>query len=83
MIRLLKVSIIIYGLYVAISLLIILPALNLLAPRLVHEQLKRTLKTEIILFNPFTMALVVREARLLEPGGDTFAALRLRSAFLC
>jgi hypothetical protein len=76
LIRLLKVSILIYGLYVAISLLIILPALNLLAPRLVHEQLKRTLKTEIILFNPFTMALVVREARLLEPGGDTFAALR-------
>lgn len=53
-----------------------MPALNLLAPRLVQEQLNRTLKTEIILYNPFTMALEVRRARLLEPDGDTFAALQ-------
>ena len=76
MLRLIKVSGLIYVSYVAISLFIILPALNLLAPRLVQEQLNRTLKTEIILYNPFTMALEVRRARLLEPDGDTFAALQ-------
>ena len=76
MLRLIKVSGLIYVSYVAISLFIVLPALNLLAPRLVQEQLNRTLKTEIILYNPFTMALEVRRARLLEPDGDTFAALQ-------
>ena len=74
--RLLKISGLIYIIYVAISLVIVLPALNILAPRLVHEQLNRTLKAEIILYNPFTMALEVRQASLLEPGGETFAALR-------
>ena len=75
MIRLIKIAGLVYVSYVAISLFIVLPALNLLAPRVVQEQLNRTLKTEIILYNPFTMALEVRRARLLEPDGDTFAAL--------
>ena len=75
MIRLLKISGLIYVFYVAISLFVVLPALNILAPRLVQEQLNRTLKTEIILYNPFTMALEVRRARLLEADGNTFADL--------
>ena len=74
--RLLKISGLIYILYLAISLVIVLPALNIIAPRLVQEQLNRELRAEIILYNPFTMALEIRRASLLEPSGETFAALQ-------
>ncbi len=75
MIRFLKYTVAAYGFYLAVSLLIVLPLLNIMTPRLVAEQLNRTLHTEIILFNPFTLALEIRNARLDEPSGETFAAL--------
>ena len=61
--------------YIALSVLIILPALNIITPRVVHEALGRELRSEIILFNPFTLAVEIRRATLLEPDGDIFLSV--------
>ncbi|MBE9539388.1 MAG: DUF748 domain-containing protein [Proteobacteria bacterium] len=61
--------------YVALSVLIILPALNIITPRVVHETLGRELRSEIILFNPFTLAVEIRHATLLEPDGEVFLSV--------
>ena len=69
-----KVAIAIYGTYIALSLLVVLPLLNYMVPKLVTENLQRPFHAEIILFNPFTLALEVRGARLSEANGEAFAA---------
>jgi len=61
--------------YISVSVLLILPALNLLTPRIVQESLGRELRSEIILFNPVTLALEIRHASLIEPGGETFLSV--------
>lgn len=66
---------IIYIAYIAISLLVIMPALNILPHRYVEQALGRELRTEIILFNPFTLTLEVRRAELPEHSGERFAAV--------
>ncbi len=58
--------------YVAVSILLILPALNILTPRLVHDSIGRVLHRDIILFNPFTLTVEIRNAALLEPDGEVF-----------
>jgi outer membrane protein OmpA-like peptidoglycan-associated protein len=66
-----------YLLYLALALLVLLPALNILAPRLSEKHLDRELRSELILFNPFTLAFEIRKARLAEPDGTPFAAAKL------
>ncbi len=58
--------------YIAVSVLIILPALNIFVPRMVSDTLHRQLRSDIVLFNPFSLTLEVRNATLLEPDGETF-----------
>ncbi len=69
-----KGLIITYTVYLACSMLILLPALNILPHRFLQDQYGRQLTTELILFNPFTLALQVREAALSEPDGEPFMA---------
>lgn len=73
--RLLRTLLMAYLAYLALALLVLLPALNIAAPRLAEQYLGRRLDSELILFNPFTLALEVRKARLAEPEGGPFAAL--------
>lgn len=62
--------------YIVLSVLVILPLLNFLPPWFVKKTYQRDFSTELVIFNPFTLALEVRDARLSEPGGDgEFAAL--------
>jgi hypothetical protein len=55
--------------YVGVVLLVVLPALNILAPRLAEDYLDRELRSELIILNPFTLALDVRRTTLLERDG--------------
>jgi hypothetical protein len=61
-----------YGAYLALTFLVLLPALNFLPPWLAKEHWGRSLTTELILFNPFTLALEVRQAALTEQDGSRF-----------
>ncbi len=63
-----------YLAYLALSLVVILPALNFLAPWAVEKYTGRKLTTDIILFNPFTLAVEVRNAALPEKNGEPFTA---------
>jgi hypothetical protein len=63
---------IIYIAYLAIVVLVITPALNFLPPWYVKQTFGRQLHTELVLFNPFTLALDVRQAALPEHGGERF-----------
>ncbi len=58
--------------YVAVCVLIILPTLNFITPQLVQDSLGRELRSEIILFNPFTLTAEIRKASLLEHDGAVF-----------
>jgi len=61
--------------YITVSVLLILPALNIITPRVIQENLDRELRSEIILFNPFTLAVEIRHATVLDPGGETFLSV--------
>lgn len=65
-----------YLFYLALSFLVVLPALNILAPRVVQDVLSRELRSELLIFNPFTLALEVRRASLHEKDGHQPIALR-------
>ncbi|MFT5711157.1 MAG: hypothetical protein ACI8QT_001860 [Halioglobus sp.] len=52
--------------------LIIVPMVNFITPGLVQESLGRELRSEVILFNPFTLTAEIRKAALLEPDGEVF-----------
>ncbi|MEH6610981.1 MAG: DUF748 domain-containing protein [Halioglobus sp.] len=73
--RLVKISALVYSAYIALSLLVVLPLLNYLVPKLVEENLHRPLNAEIILFNPFTLALEARKLQLKETNDEPFAAV--------
>lgn len=53
-----------YLAYLAACLLILLPAMNTLVPRAVEQATERPLSSELILFNPFTLALELRGVAL-------------------
>lgn len=53
--------------YLALCLLVLLPALNFAAPWATERFLNRELRHELLLFNPFTLTLELRSAQLLEP----------------
>lgn len=61
-----------YVAYLALAFLLLLPVLNFLPSWLAKEHWGRTLTTELVLFNPFTLALEVRKAALAEPDGSRF-----------
>ncbi|MFT7289393.1 MAG: flagellar motor protein MotB [Halieaceae bacterium] len=66
-----------YLLYLTLALFLILPALNVLAPRLIKEQFNRDFRSELILFNPFSLALEARRASLSEKGGHQPLAFKI------
>lgn len=65
----------IYLAWLALMLLVAMPALNFLAPWYMDTQYGRELRTDIILVNPFTLAVEVRGADLRQPDGAPFASL--------
>ncbi|GAB5414923.1 MAG: hypothetical protein Cons2KO_25260 [Congregibacter sp.] len=66
----------VYVLYVAVCMLIVMPALNIIAPKLVREHLDRKLDREIIYFNPFTLSLEARRLAITENDGHRPLALK-------
>ncbi len=75
--RSLKIIALVYAAYVGLSILVVMPLLNYLVPKVVSEQLQRPLTTELIVFNPFNLGLEVRKAELGETDGTPFAGFRL------
>lgn len=65
-----------YTIYIALSLLIIFPVLNLMAPRLAESELGREFRASVIVFNPFTVALDVRNGEFYNPDGSFFLGWR-------
>ncbi|MFN2327331.1 MAG: DUF748 domain-containing protein [Chromatocurvus sp.] len=62
--RIVRIFAAVYLTYLAVCLMILLPAMNVLAPRLVAQNTGRTLSSELILFNPFTLAVEMRGVAL-------------------
>ncbi|EAQ99422.1 DUF748 domain-containing protein [Congregibacter litoralis] len=58
-----------YIAYLLLCLFILMPAMNIMAPRLVKDTLNRELRSELILFNPFTLTLEARGVTIREAGG--------------
>lgn len=75
--RVIRILLVAYAAYLALALFVLLPALNVAAPLLARDVLQRELRSELILFNPFTLAIEIRDAQLSEPDGRPFAALAL------
>ncbi|MEH6590927.1 MAG: DUF748 domain-containing protein [Halioglobus sp.] len=63
----------IYLAYLALSVFLILPMLNLLVPVYFERQFERQLSYELLVFNPFTLGLEGRELTLHERDGSNFA----------
>ena len=71
--RALKITAVIYLAYLALMTLVAMPALNILAPRIYHQQTGRELRLDkIILLNPFTLTLSVRNASSADADGSHF-----------
>lgn len=68
----LRVAAIIYGAYLAIALLVISPALNLLPHWYLQDTYGRELRTGWVLFNPFKISLDISEAELSDDTGERF-----------
>ena len=72
---LVKMLVALYLVYIAVTIFVLLPTVNFLAPWYVKEQYGRDLRTEIILFNPFSLNAQVKGATLLEVDGAPFASI--------
>lgn len=70
---------VIYLVYLALSIVVVLPALNILAPQLVEENLGRPLSAKIIFYNPFLVSVEAREVELPEQDGSSFLSLSTAS----
>ena len=64
-----------YLAYLLISVVLILPSLNFAAPWAVEKFTGRKLSTELILFNPFSLTVEVRNAAVPEHDGKPFVGL--------
>jgi hypothetical protein len=64
-----------YVSYLALVLLVVTPALNLLPGWAVKKYLGRDLHSEIIWFNPFTLSLELNKTGIPEPDGSRFVSL--------
>jgi len=62
--RLVRILATAYLSYLALCLLVLMPVINALAPRLVEQSTARTLSSELILFNPFTLTLEMHDMAL-------------------
>ena len=77
--KVLRILAIIYASYLALALLVITPALNLLPPWLAKKYLDREYHSEFVWFNPFTLSLELYETQLPERDGERFASLERAS----
>ncbi len=64
-----------YGVYLALTLLIVTPALNLLPAKYVQDNYGRELQTEWVVLNPFKLSLDLKSLALSEPDGSHFFGL--------
>lgn len=72
--KLLRYLVWLYLGYLVLAVLVLLPALNFLPSWFMQKQYGRTLATDIILFDPFGLALEIRGAALREVDGGDFAS---------
>ncbi|CAA0101431.1 Uncharacterised protein [Halioglobus japonicus] len=68
----LRVLAITYVVYLAIFLLLITPALNILPHKYLKDNYGRELQTGWILLNPFTLSLDISDAQLSDDSGERF-----------
>lgn len=80
--KVLRILAIIYASYLALALLVITPALNLLPPWLAKKYLDREYHSEFVWFNPFTLSLELYETQMPERDGERFASLERASVNL-
>jgi hypothetical protein len=66
----------IYLIYLAISIFVLLPALNMITPVYVEREFDRQLSFELLLFNPFTLAVEGRNVTLHERDGSDFTGFK-------
>lgn len=69
-----RVAVIAYVTYLALALLVITPALNILPHNYVKDTWGRDLRTGWVLFNPFKVSLDIRDLELSDAGGARFLA---------
>lgn len=80
--KLARIFAVIYLVYLALSIVVVLPALNILAPQLVEENLGRPLSAKIIFYNPFLLSVEARQVQLPERDGSDFLSLSTASVNL-
>ena len=73
--KVVRILAIIYISYLALVLLVVTPALNLLPGWAVKKYLGRELQSEIIWFNPFTLSLELQKTAIPELDGSRFVSL--------
>jgi len=73
--RVVRILAIIYASYLALVLLVVTPALNLLPGWAVKKYLGRDFQAEFIWFNPFTLSLEMRKTGIPELDGSRFVSL--------
>ncbi|MFN2289348.1 MAG: DUF748 domain-containing protein, partial [Chromatocurvus sp.] len=78
--RIIRIFAAIHLVYLALCLLVLLPAMNVMAPRLVEQTMGRTLSSELILFNPFTLSLEFRGIKLKAQVDGELALISLERA---
>ncbi len=72
--KLLRVAVIAYITYLALTLLVITPALNYFPHRYLKNTYGWELRTGWVLLNPFKVSLDIRDAALVDEGGAPFLA---------
>lgn len=65
-----------YLFYLALAMFVVLPLLNIYTPKLVQENTQRELRSELLWFNPFTLALHAKGLSLHEVDGHNPLAFR-------
>jgi uncharacterized protein DUF748 len=70
----LRVLAITYAVYLAIFLLVITPALNILPHKYLNDTYGRELQTGWILLNPFTLSLDISDAQFSDDSGERFVS---------
>ena len=73
--RVVRIPAIIYVSYLALVLLVVTPALNLLPGWAVKKYLGRDFHSEFVWFNPFTLSLEMRKTAIPELDGSRFVSL--------
>ncbi|MBA6412603.1 DUF748 domain-containing protein [Parahaliea sp. F7430] len=64
-----------YLVYLALSILLIMPLLNTLPHWFIKQQYQRDFSSELVIFNPFKLSLEVHKAKLDEADGGDFASI--------